>query len=160
MDVWVGLAARDPEPPYLGSEVVGDGYARIPATLSPEAAPSIYLANLDTIEFNLALSDWGPVSGALIYDAPTDGTLLAFCPLVGTTAVGFGVGGWGLYGYATFPGIRIISMYDRPRIEAGELQWDGAHDSGHTFDLRMTFSATALCSAGTWAPPGPFARAA
>ena len=160
MDVWVGLASPDPTPPYVGAELSAAGYARMPATFAPEAEPSLYLANIEAIEFNLAKADWGPVSAALIYDAPTGGTLLAFCPLVGSVGSGFGMGGWGLYGYATEQGIRVVSMYDRPRIEPGALQWDGVHDTGRVFALQLTFGAEALCSAGTWSPPGPFARAA
>jgi hypothetical protein len=160
------------------------GYARQPVTieLTDEltAGGDQIAANLETLEWPTAQSDWGTVSSVLVYDAPTGGKLLLEAIL---TSAGIPYS-WGDYSVGlyspTSPTPLVIRMYDRPRVSASAIEaWPGGSTSvgfgrgawgryayatlpgavATVAAITLTFGRMYPCVAGTWAP-GPFARAA
>lgn len=91
--VWLGLATAAGELPPHG------GYQRLQAWLDYDA-DGVTLANLDSLQWPSATAGWGDVTAAVGFDLQTGGVQLfsAPCPLI------------------------TISMYDRARIQAGQLQ--------------------------------------
>lgn len=154
-------------------------YVREPITIEL-TDDGVTAANLDTQEWPTAMSEWGPISSVLVYDAPTGGNLLFEALLAGDdTPYSWGDYSAGLYSPTT-PSPLIVHMYDRPRISASSLTvatvggiplgWGrgafGRNAYGTTPQafhsanaVINTFGATYPCSAGSWAP-GPWARAA
>jgi hypothetical protein len=157
LNAWAGLDSSTGFPPVY-SEVAAAGYARVPVSIVVTDDPAV-LANLATLEWPLAAAAWGTIDAVPVYDAMTGGNLLftATCPVL------------------------TVAMYQRPRIQAGDLVVDNIPDVGIGFGVggysqwgyetqpgiapqatvvELTFGPSALCNAGTWAPAGPFARAA
>ena len=143
-----------------GVEVTVAGYVRQPTTLL-YCEDGVTIANLASIQWSRALASWGMIDTVQLWDSPKAGTSLgvlpAFTPIairqydiaripaggiaftdasgvfvaINTAPAPFGVGGFGLFGYATTGGVPL------------ERAFDNQH----------------ACEPGTWAP-GPFARAA
>jgi len=158
-------------------------YARMPVTIAATDeltdTGDVLSANLATVEWPTAMSDWGLVSSVLIYDAPTGGNRLLEALLV-PISIPYS---WGQYSagfYSPTPTGVLIHKYDRPRVSAAALEaWpvDGAPvgygtggfgrygyaagpgAEGSVAAITLTFARMSPCVAGTWAP-GPWARAA
>lgn len=161
------------------SELAGAlNYTRIPVTLEL-TDDGTTVSNLNTLEWCVAKSEWGPVSSVMVFDAPTGGNLLFTLPLSGTQVpyswANYSVG---LYSPMTASQI-FVHMYDRPRISAAAMTAETAGGTpyptpyglygygtnaygteasveGSASAVLLTFGAVSLCSPGTWAA-GPCA---
>ena len=72
--VYVGLSTASFNDDNSGTELTGNGYARVSATFS--AAASGTTSNSAGIEFSAATGSWGSVSHFGLFDASTGGNLL------------------------------------------------------------------------------------
>ena len=72
--VYVGLSTGSFADDNSGTELTGNGYARVAATFS--AAASGTTSNSAAIEFSAATGSWGTVSHFGIFDAASAGNLL------------------------------------------------------------------------------------
>lgn len=72
--VYVGLSTASFNDDNSGTELTGNGYARVSATFS--AAASGTTSNNAGIEFSAATGSWGSVSHFGLFDASTGGNLL------------------------------------------------------------------------------------
>jgi hypothetical protein len=84
---YVGLFTGAPSDTGGGTEVSGSGYARkATGTLSGSGTATTF-TNASAIEFAVATGTWGTVSHAAIFDAETDGNMLAWAPLTVAKAI-------------------------------------------------------------------------
>lgn len=99
--VYVSLHTADPTDAGTGTEVSGNGYARVAVTNNATnwpAASSGAKSNGTTITFPTATGSWGTVSHFGIWDAATNGNLLYHGALNASKAIAdgdtasFGVG--------------------------------------------------------------------
>jgi len=72
--VYVGLSTASFNDDNSGTELTGNGYARVSATFS--AAASGTTSNSAGIEFSAATGSWGSVSHFGLFDASSGGNLL------------------------------------------------------------------------------------
>jgi hypothetical protein len=86
VQVYVALDLAPPAVPPSeaapGTEAVGVGYARMPATFALIATPANIAANTATIEFPAAGSAWGTIGYFELWDAPIGGNRLYWGPLI------------------------------------------------------------------------------
>lgn len=73
--VHVALYNGDPE--GAGTEVVGNGYARRPATFTQTGNNPTTAANSALIQFATATGSWGNITHAALFSAATAGNMLA-----------------------------------------------------------------------------------
>lgn len=103
--IWVGLSTADPLDGGSGlAEPVGDGYTRVRPEDDngrwqvSESEGVTTASNKGVIEFPEAQDTWGTITHAVLFDAATDGDLLAVVPvsiprtIVGGDTVRMGVG--------------------------------------------------------------------
>jgi hypothetical protein len=82
---YVGLFTAAPSDTGGGTEVSGNGYARVSAGTISGSGTATTFTNAAAIEFAAASGgNWGSVGWAAIFDASTAGNMLAWAPL--TTA--------------------------------------------------------------------------
>ena len=82
---YVGLFTAAPSDTGGGTEVSGNGYARVSAGTISGSGTATTFTNAAAIEFAAASGgNWGSVGWAAIFDASTGGNMLAWAPL--TTA--------------------------------------------------------------------------
>jgi hypothetical protein len=86
--VYVGLYTATPSDAGGGTEVSGNNYARTAVTFG--AAASGAIANSGAVTFPQASASWGTVTHFGIFDASTNGNLLAWAALSASKAVGSG----------------------------------------------------------------------
>lgn len=96
--VYVGLSTGSFADDNSGTELSGNGYARVAATFS--AAASGTTSNSAAIEFSAATGSWGTVSHFGIFDASTAGNLLI---------------------HGAFTASKVIASGDILKISAGDL---------------------------------------
>jgi len=86
---WIALSTADPTDDASGiSEPSGNGYARVETSASDwDAAASGATANAAAITFPTASGSWGTISHFAIYDAETDGNMLAHGSVTTPTAI-------------------------------------------------------------------------
>jgi len=87
-NTWVALYTATPSDAGGGTELSGNGYLR--ATGSWAAAASGQIANSGTILFPTPSASWGTVTHFGIFDAQTDGNLLAWSNLTNEQTVAAG----------------------------------------------------------------------
>tara|TARA_E500000318_G_scaffold108657_3_gene119963 strand:+ start:5227 stop:5613 length:387 start_codon:yes stop_codon:yes gene_type:complete len=96
--VYVGLSIASFNDDNSGTELTGNGYARVAATFS--AAASGTASSNAAVEFPAATGSWGTVSHFGIFDASTSGNLLI---------------------HGAFTASKVIATGDILRIASGDL---------------------------------------
>jgi hypothetical protein len=82
---YVGLFTAAPSDSGGGTEVAGNGYARVATGTISGSGTATTFTNAAAIEFDVASGgNWGTIGWAAIFDASTDGNMIAWAPL--TTA--------------------------------------------------------------------------
>jgi hypothetical protein len=88
---YVGLFTAAPSDTGGGTEVTGNGYARVSAGTISGSGTATTFTNAAAIEFAAASGgNWGTIGWAGIYTASTGGTLLAWAPLTTSKAINDG----------------------------------------------------------------------
>lgn len=88
---FVGLFTAAPSDTGGGTEVTGNGYARVSAGTISGSGTATTFTNAAAIEFAAASGgNWGTIGWAGIYSASTGGTLLAWAPLTTSKAINDG----------------------------------------------------------------------
>jgi hypothetical protein len=88
---FVGLFTAAPSDTGGGTEVTGNGYARVSAGTISGSGTATTFTNAAAIEFAAASGgNWGTIGWAGIYTASTGGTLLAWAPLTTAKAINDG----------------------------------------------------------------------
>jgi hypothetical protein len=88
---FVGLFTAAPSDAGGGTEVTGNGYARVSAGTISGSGTATTFTNAAAIEFAAASGgNWGTIGWAGIYTASTGGTLLAWAPLTTAKAINDG----------------------------------------------------------------------
>jgi len=90
--IWVGLSTADPAESGGGlAEPSGNGYVRVETSGSDwDAAAVGALANAAAIDFAEASGDWGEVTHFALFNAETDGQMLAYGTLTASKTIGDG----------------------------------------------------------------------
>lgn len=101
--VYVGLATATLADDNSGTELTGNGYARVAATFN--AASSGTADNSAAIEFSAATASWGTVSHFGLFDASSGGNLLI---------------------HGAFTTAKLIDSGDILKISAGDLDISAA----------------------------------
>ena len=101
--VYVGLATATFADDNSGTELTGNGYARVAATFN--AAASGTADNSAAIEFSAATASWGTVSHFGLFDASSGGNLLI---------------------HGAFTTAKLIDSCDILKISAGDLDISAA----------------------------------
>jgi len=88
---YVGLFTAAPSDTGGGTEVSGNGYARVVTGTISGSGTATTFTNAAAIEFAAASGgNWGTIGWAGIYTASTGGTLLAWAPLTTSKAINDG----------------------------------------------------------------------
>ncbi len=87
--VFLGLATTSFLDAGSGTELSGNGYARVEITFGTSAA-SGSISNTAAVEFSAATGSWGTVSHFGIFDASTSGNLLVHSALDASKAISSG----------------------------------------------------------------------
>jgi hypothetical protein len=88
---YVGLFTAAPSDTGGGTEVTGNGYARVSAGTISGSGTATTFTNAAAIEFAAASGgNWGTIGWAGIFTASTGGTLLAWAPLTTAKAINDG----------------------------------------------------------------------
>ena len=88
---FVGLFTAAPSDTGGGTEVSGNGYARVVTGTISGSGTATTFTNAAAIEFAAASGgNWGTIGWAGIYTASTGGTLLAWAPLTTSKAINDG----------------------------------------------------------------------
>jgi hypothetical protein len=88
---YVGLFTAAPSDTGGGTEVTGNGYARVSAGTISGSGTATTFTNAAAIEFAAASGgNWGTIGWAGIYTSSTGGTLLAWAPLTTSKAINDG----------------------------------------------------------------------
>ena len=88
---YVGLFTAAPSDTGGGTEVTGNGYARVSAGTISGSGTATTFTNAAAIEFAAASGgNWGTIGWAGIFTASTGGTLLAWAPLTTSKAINDG----------------------------------------------------------------------
>jgi len=79
---YVGLFTAAPSDSGGGTEVTGNGYARVATGTISGSGTATTFTNAAAIEFAAASGgNWGTIGWAAIFDASTSGNLIAWAPL-------------------------------------------------------------------------------
>ena len=88
---YVGLFTAAPSDTGGGTEVTGNGYARVVTGTISGSGTATTFTNAAAIEFAAASGgNWGTIGWAGIFTASTGGTLLAWAPLTTSKAINDG----------------------------------------------------------------------
>ena len=88
---FVGLFTAAPSDTGGGTEVTGNGYARVSAGTISGSGTATTFTNAAAIEFAAASGgNWGTIGWVGIFTASTGGTLLAWAPLTTSKAINDG----------------------------------------------------------------------
>jgi hypothetical protein len=88
---YVGLFTAAPSDTGGGTEVTGNGYARVVTGTISGSGTATTFSNAAAIEFAAASGgNWGTVGWAGIFDASTGGNLLAWAPLTTSRVINDG----------------------------------------------------------------------
>jgi hypothetical protein len=88
---YVGLFTAAPSDTGGGTEVTGNGYARVSAGTISGSGTATTFTNAAAIEFAAASGgNWGTIGWAAIFDASTSGNMLAWAPLTTAKAINDG----------------------------------------------------------------------
>lgn len=88
---YVGLFTAAPSDTGGGTEVTGNGYARVVTGTISGSGTATTFSNAAAIEFAAASGgNWGTVGWAGIFDASTSGNLLAWAPLTTSRVINDG----------------------------------------------------------------------
>lgn len=89
---YVGLFTAAPSDAGGGTEVTGNGYARVATgTITVSGSSPTLATNSAAIEFSAASGgNWGTIGWAAIFDASTSGTMLAWAPLTANRTINDG----------------------------------------------------------------------
>jgi hypothetical protein len=83
----VGLFTAAPGEAGGGTEISGNGYARISATFTVSGNLA---TNSGNIEFAAATGSWGTITNAALFDASTGGTMIAYGTLTASKTIASG----------------------------------------------------------------------
>lgn len=84
---YIGLYTTDPGETGAGTEVSGNGYARVAATFTVSGDTA---SNSADIEFSAATGSWGTITHLAVLDASTAGDVIAYGALTASKAIGTG----------------------------------------------------------------------
>ena len=88
---FVGLFTAAPSDTGGGTEVTGNGYARVATGTISISGTSTTATNAAAIEFAAASGgNWGTITHAAIFDASTGGNMLAWAPLTTSRTINNG----------------------------------------------------------------------
>jgi hypothetical protein len=88
---YVGLFTAAPSDTGGGTEVTGNGYARVATGTISISGTSTTATNAASIEFAAASGgNWGTITHAAIFDASTGGNMLAWAPLTTSRTINSG----------------------------------------------------------------------
>jgi hypothetical protein len=88
---FVGLFTAAPSDTGGGTEVTGNGYARVATGTISISGTSTTATNAASIEFAAASGgNWGTITHAAIFDASTGGNMLAWAPLTTSRTINNG----------------------------------------------------------------------
>jgi hypothetical protein len=88
---YVGLFTAAPSDTGGGTEVTGNGYARVATGTISISGTSTTATNAAAIEFAAASGgNWGTITHAAIFDASTGGNMLAWAPLTTSRTINSG----------------------------------------------------------------------
>ena len=88
---YVGLFTAAPSDTGGGTEVSGNGYARVSAGTISGSGTATTFTNAAAIEFAAASGgNWGTIGWAAIFDASTGGNMIAWAPLTVSKAINDG----------------------------------------------------------------------
>lgn len=88
---YVGLFTAAPSDTGGGTEVTGNGYARVVTGTISGSGTATTFSNAAAIEFAAASGgNWGTIGWAGIFDASTSGNLLAWAPLTTSRVINDG----------------------------------------------------------------------
>jgi hypothetical protein len=88
---YVGLFTAAPSDTGGGTEVSGNGYARVVTGTISGSGTATTFTNAAAIEFAAASGgNWGTIGWAAIFDASTSGNMLAWAPLTTSKAINDG----------------------------------------------------------------------
>jgi hypothetical protein len=88
---FVGLFTAAPSDTGGGTEVTGNGYARVATGTISISGTSTTATNAAAIEFAAASGgNWGTITHAAIFDASTGGNMLAWAPLTTSRTINSG----------------------------------------------------------------------
>jgi len=91
-NIYVALSTADPGEDGSGiSEPSGNGYARVQTSGDDwNAAANGHIDNANDITFPEATGDWGTITHFALFDAATDGNMLAYGSLSQSKTIGSG----------------------------------------------------------------------
>jgi hypothetical protein len=88
---YVGLFTAAPSDTGGGTEVTGNGYARVATGTISISGTATTATNAAAIEFAAASGgNWGTITHAAIFDASTGGNMLAWAPLTTSRTINSG----------------------------------------------------------------------
>ena len=88
---FVGLFTAAPSDTGGGTEVTGNGYARVATGTISISGTATTATNAAAIEFAAASGgNWGTITNAAIFDASTGGNMLAWAPLTTSRTINSG----------------------------------------------------------------------
>lgn len=88
---YVGLFTAAPSDTGGGTEVTGNGYARVATGTMSISGTATTASNAAAIEFAAASGgNWGTITHAAIFDASTGGNMLAWAPLTTSRTINSG----------------------------------------------------------------------
>ena len=88
---YVGLFTAAPSDTGGGTEVTGNGYARVATGTISISGTSTTATNAAAIEFAAASGgNWGTITHAAIFDSSTGGNMLAWAPLTTSRTINSG----------------------------------------------------------------------
>jgi hypothetical protein len=88
---FVGLFTAAPSDTGGGTEVTGNGYARVATGTMSISGTATTASNAAAIEFAAASGgNWGTITHAAIFDASTGGNMLAWAPLTTSRTINSG----------------------------------------------------------------------
>ena len=88
---FVGLFTAAPSDTGGGTEVTGNGYARVATGTITISGTATTATNAAAIEFAAASGgNWGTITNAAIFDASTGGNMLAWAPLTTSRTINSG----------------------------------------------------------------------
>ena len=92
MNIYVALSTADPGEDGSGiSEPSGNGYARVQTSGDDwNAAANGHIDNANDITFPEATGDWGTITHFALFDAESDGNMLAYGSLSQSKTIGSG----------------------------------------------------------------------
>jgi hypothetical protein len=87
---YVALYTAGPSDTGGGTEVSGNDYARTAVTFSVSGTNPTTATNTGNVEFPTATGSWGTITHVAVFDASTNGNMLAYAELSASKTIGSG----------------------------------------------------------------------